>query len=192
MAGPRPEGSRQQPVPRAPRRPLNPRTLVAWQRLELPASPDERLALCPDGSLWVDVDAFEEAAITARHAREAAVYRTAPDLYPGELLPQDRYEPWAEQRRAELRELFLSLLVELATLHEELGGHGPAIEALSRVVAEESTHEEALRFTRVPVVASGRTSLAGCSGRDVIPGTTAWERPGSGSDPGPAPDSIPA
>jgi predicted ATPase/DNA-binding SARP family transcriptional activator/DNA-binding CsgD family transcriptional regulator len=102
-----------------------------------------RLALCPNGPLWVDVDAFEEAANTARHAREAAAYQAALYLYSGELLPQDRYEGWVEQRRAELRGLYLSLLVELAGLHEDLGEHEPAIEALSRVVAEEPTNEGA-------------------------------------------------
>src|SRR5215218_3358419 len=64
---------------------------------------DGRLALYLDGPLWVDVEVFEEAANTARHAHEAAAYRAAIDLYSGELLPQDRYEPWVEQRRAELR-----------------------------------------------------------------------------------------
>jgi hypothetical protein len=63
----------------------------------------ERVALCPDGPLWVDVDAFEEAAITARHAREVAAFRAALDLYTGELLSQDRYEGWVEQRRARAR-----------------------------------------------------------------------------------------
>jgi DNA-binding SARP family transcriptional activator len=103
----------------------------------------ERLALCPDGQLWVDVDAFEEAATMARHALEPAAYRAAIDLYSGELLPQDRYEPWVEQRRAELRGLYLSLLVELAGLYEEGEEYGSAIEALSRVVAEEATNEGA-------------------------------------------------
>ncbi len=126
---------------------------VARRTLE-PSAPDgaassylnlqgERLALCPDGRLWVDVDAFEEAAIMARHAHEPAAYRAAIDLYSGELLPQDRYEPWVEQRRAELRGLYLSLLVELAGLYEEGEEYASAIEALSRVVAEEATHEGA-------------------------------------------------
>jgi predicted ATPase/DNA-binding SARP family transcriptional activator/DNA-binding CsgD family transcriptional regulator len=101
------------------------------------------LALRPNGLLWVDVDAFEEAANTARHAREAAAYQAALYLYSGELLPQDRYEPWVEQRRAELRGLYLSLLVELAVLHEKHGEFESAIEALNRVVAGESTHEGA-------------------------------------------------
>ncbi len=72
----------------------------------------EQLTLCPDSPLWVDVEAFEEAAATARHALEPAAYRAAIELYPGELLPQDRYEPWAEERRVDLQELYLSLLLE--------------------------------------------------------------------------------
>ena len=93
--------------------------------------------------MWVDVEAFEEAAITARHAREPAAYRAAIDLYSGELLPQDRYEAWAEERRAQLRGVYLSLLLELAGVYEERKEFGEAIEALGRVVAEDPTHEEA-------------------------------------------------
>ena len=63
--------------------------------------------LCPDSPLWIDVEAFEGAAATARRVLEPAAYRAAIDLYSGELLPQDRYERWAEERRAELREVQL-------------------------------------------------------------------------------------
>src|SRR5215210_8003403 len=103
----------------------------------------ESLALSPEGPVWVDVEAFEQAASTARHSLEPAAYRAAIDLYSGELLPQDRYEAWAEQRRAELRGLYLSLLVEVTALYEERKEFGEAIEALGRVVAEDPTHEGA-------------------------------------------------
>jgi DNA-binding SARP family transcriptional activator len=103
----------------------------------------ERLALSPEQPVWVDVEGFEEAATTARHALEPAAYRAAIDLYSGELLPQDRYEAWAEQRRAQLRGLYLSLLLELAGLYEERKEFGKAIEVLERVVAEDPTHEGA-------------------------------------------------
>src|SRR5829696_2387315 len=53
---------------------------------------DESLALSSARPVWVDVEAFEEAAIAARHARETAAFRAAIDLYSGELLPQNRYE----------------------------------------------------------------------------------------------------
>ncbi len=103
----------------------------------------ESLALAPVGPVWVDVEAFEEAAAATRHAREAAAYRAAIDLYSGELLPQDRYETWAEERRSQLRGTFLSLLLELAGIYEEREEYGEAIEALGRVVVEDPTHEEA-------------------------------------------------
>ena len=61
---------------------------------------DEQLTLCPDSPLWVDVEAFEQTAATARHAMEPPAFRAAIDLYAGELLPEDRYEPWVEERRA--------------------------------------------------------------------------------------------
>ena len=54
------------------------------------ASEDESIALCPSGELWVDVDAFERAAATARRSGEPAACRAArkrqapgADLHPG-------------------------------------------------------------------------------------------------------------
>ena len=107
------------------------------------ASQGEQLVLCPKGELWVDVEAFEEAAATARRSRDRAAYRAALNLYAGELLPKDPYEEWAEVPREGLRQLFLSLLVELGRLYEERGEYGPGIEALRRAVVEEPTREEA-------------------------------------------------
>jgi DNA-binding SARP family transcriptional activator len=57
---------------------------------------DEQLALCPTGDLRVDVDLFEEAVETARRSRDPATYQAAIELYTGDLLPEDRYEEWAE------------------------------------------------------------------------------------------------
>jgi predicted ATPase/DNA-binding SARP family transcriptional activator/DNA-binding CsgD family transcriptional regulator len=103
----------------------------------------DQLALCPDAPLRVDVEAFQEASAAARHAREPAAYRAAIELYAGELLPEDRSEVWAEERREELRRTYLDLLVELAALHEERTEYEPAIEALRTVVAQEPPQEEA-------------------------------------------------
>ncbi len=126
---------------------------VARRTLEPPAPPGAasrylqlrggRLALCAQGELWIDVEAFEEATALARHTLEPAAFRAAIELYRGELLPQDRYEGWVERRRAELRGAYLSLLLELAGLYEERGQFGEAIAALSRLVAQEPTQEEA-------------------------------------------------
>ncbi|HZY57287.1 MAG TPA: BTAD domain-containing putative transcriptional regulator [Rubrobacteraceae bacterium] len=102
-----------------------------------------RLALCPEGLLWVDVEAFEEAAAAARRARNPAAYEAAVGLYAGNLLPEDSYEEWAEDRREELRRAYLALLLELAGLYEKGEDFGPAVEALRQVLASEPTHEGA-------------------------------------------------
>lgn len=107
------------------------------------ASGEGWLVLCPGGTLWVDVEVFEEAAATARRECDPAAYRAALDLYAGELLPADRYEEWTEERRQELRRLNLTIMAELADIHEKRGDYGAAIEALRRVTAEEPALEEA-------------------------------------------------
>jgi predicted ATPase/DNA-binding SARP family transcriptional activator len=104
---------------------------------------DEQLVLCPAGQLWVDADGFEEAASTARRSRDPSAYRAAIELYAGELLPEDRYEEWAEGRRNELRQLYLALILELAGLYQEREEHALAIEALRMAINEEPSLEEA-------------------------------------------------
>jgi predicted ATPase/DNA-binding SARP family transcriptional activator/DNA-binding CsgD family transcriptional regulator len=121
----------------------------------------EQLVLCPESPLWVDVDAFEEAARTARRLREPAAYEAAVELYAGELLPEDRYEAWAEGRREALRQLNLALHMELAALHEERGEHERGIEALRRVLSEEPAREEAhIGLVRLYVLAGRRQEAA--------------------------------
>ena len=104
---------------------------------------EEHIVLCPEGQLWVDIDAFEQAVLTARQARDPAVYRSALELYAGDLLPEDRYEAWAEGRREQLHQLSLALLLELAGLYEEREEHALAIEALRKATARAPTLEEA-------------------------------------------------
>ena|SRR5829696_4300109 len=69
------------------------------------ASEDDSLVLCPRGSVWVDVDAFEEEEARARRSGDPAAYRAAIDLYTGDLLPEDRYEEWVDNRRYSCRGL---------------------------------------------------------------------------------------
>jgi non-specific serine/threonine protein kinase len=89
------------------------------------------------------VEVFEQAAVLARCSEDPAAYRAAIDLYAGELLPTDRYEGWAEQRRGRLRETHLSLLLGLARRHEERREHDFAAEVLREVLAEDPAREEA-------------------------------------------------
>jgi predicted ATPase/DNA-binding SARP family transcriptional activator/DNA-binding CsgD family transcriptional regulator len=107
------------------------------------ASRSQHVVLCPEGNVWVDVETFEEFAWYARMSREPEAYEAALDLYAGELLPGDPYEGWAEGRRRQLRETYLSMLSGLTTAYEERGDHFSSIEALQRVVREEPADEEA-------------------------------------------------
>jgi predicted ATPase/DNA-binding SARP family transcriptional activator len=103
---------------------------------------DGVLTLAPSEQVWIDVDAFERAAVDARRTREIDAYRTACELYVGDLLPEDRYEDWAGERRAALRELYLTLVAEMADGLERSGHFAEAVEALERVVAMEPSRED--------------------------------------------------
>jgi DNA-binding SARP family transcriptional activator len=94
--------------------------------------------------VFVDADAFEAAAGTARRSKDPRAYALALQLYAGELLPQDRYADWTARPREMLRDLQLDLLSELGKLHLERGQYQQAIDAFVRVVAEEPTHEQAV------------------------------------------------
>ncbi len=73
---------------------------------------DETLHLVAE----VDVDRLELAAADARRLGTPTAYRSALSLYEGELLPENRYEDWAEARRGELAHLVAELTQELAAL----------------------------------------------------------------------------
>ena len=64
----------------------------------------------------VDVDRFEQAAGHARRVGTAAAYWAALSQYGGELLPENRYDDWADDRRDELAALALELEEEAAAL----------------------------------------------------------------------------
>jgi DNA-binding SARP family transcriptional activator len=136
---------------------------------------EEHVTLCPHHPLRVDVEAFEEAASTARKEEEPAAYRAAIDLYAGELLPTDRYQEWVEERRRELRESFLSLLVELAGFCEGRGEYEAAVEALARAVANEPAHDP---VTSSP---SGSNRVDTGDSTSRVPGVVAYFRGGSRS-----------
>src|SRR5579872_6153310 len=101
-------------------------------------SRDDCVWLEPDG-LWVDVDAFQ-AAIAAGDAAGAL------GLFRGDLLPDDRFEPWAAELEhgEELgrASLVLERVVELDPLNEE------AHLRLARVQAKGGHRHLALRTCR--------------------------------------------
>lgn len=96
---------------------------------------DDLVSLDAD-ELWVDVDAFEAAA-------RAGDVQAALELYKGDLLAEDAYEPWAAGRREQLRTDVAGLLLDRAAELERETKHRAAAALLERLVALDPLHEEA-------------------------------------------------
>jgi predicted ATPase/DNA-binding SARP family transcriptional activator len=103
----------------------------------------EELHLCPEGAVWIDVEAFRAAVSRAQGSRNPADYRAALKLYSGNLLPEDQYSDWAELPRQALCQEYQSLKLALAHLLERLGDYATAIETLREVHANDPACEEA-------------------------------------------------
>ena len=121
---------------------------------------DDMLVLCPGGQVEVDVDAFDAAVARARETGTVADLRAALALHGGELLPEDRYEPWASGRREALGEAHLGLLLDLAGRLDEGGEAEAAIEALEQAVVLDPLHEGAHRALMRLFAAAGRRQQA--------------------------------
>ncbi len=118
-------------------------------------SAGDALALPLD--VWIDVHAFQAAAEAARRARDPRAYRDAIALHAGDLLPEDRYEPWVMERQEELRAEYLALLAEMADLLESRGDLDEAAAAMRRVVESEPLDEDAsVRLMRISALAGRR------------------------------------
>ncbi|HEY4279047.1 MAG TPA: BTAD domain-containing putative transcriptional regulator [Conexibacter sp.] len=124
------------------------------------ANDGERVMLDPPGGLRIDVEAFERAAEDALATPTTAALQHAASLYRGELLPEDRYEPWATARRQWLRDRYVVVVVELAAKLEHDGEPAAAIAALLRAVAEDPLHEPAQRALMSLYAATGRRQRA--------------------------------
>jgi DNA-binding SARP family transcriptional activator len=70
----------------------------------------DNVLLCPEADTTVDVELFEDLARRALATQDVGAAHQALKRYGGELLPQDRYEAWAEERREQLRLWYLDLL----------------------------------------------------------------------------------
>jgi DNA-binding NarL/FixJ family response regulator len=110
---------------------------------------DHELVSLHADSLWVDVQAFELAASSARAAGTAIAYETALEQYTGELLPEDLYDDGVATRRASLAELARELSLELASIYERQAEYPAAIGTLQRAllsdIADEDVHVALMR-----------------------------------------------
>ncbi len=89
---------------------------------------------------WVDARQFTAAA-EAAHDPESC--QAALALYPGDLLPDDRYEEWTLQPRRALHQQYADLLLRLARALEERQDFPSAIAALSRLLVSDPAGEDA-------------------------------------------------
>jgi len=113
-----------------------------------------QLTLRPD--VWVDVDAFEEAASAGGPERWAQ----AVALYRGDLSPEDRDSPWLQGRRALLRTRFLDAALPLARGAAQRGDAPLAIPLLRRVLEVDPATEEAHRLAMRLLAETGRRAEA--------------------------------
>jgi DNA-binding SARP family transcriptional activator len=123
-------------------------------------SRDDVLMLAPQRRVKVDVEAFESAAAHARTSGDPSDHRAAIALYGGELLAEDRYEPWAVARREAVAEARLGLLVDFARCLTEAGEVDAAVDALQQAVVADPLHEGAHRALMRVFVRAGRRQQA--------------------------------
>ena len=111
--------------------------------------------------LWIDVDAFDAAV-------RAGDVAAAIGLYAGDLLPENRFETWAETPRTRLRAAVVRLLLDHATNLEVAGEAGGATLSLERIVGFDPLHEEAHeRLMRLSAAAGDRNAALRWYGRLV-------------------------
>jgi DNA-binding SARP family transcriptional activator len=111
------------------------------------------LVVLPAGT-EVDITVFEAdaadglgAAARGDYRRGEALGRSALALYRGNVLPEDRYEAWAEWPRERLRRTYLGLLDLLAARAEARGEIDEAVRLFQQAVDVEPYDEQ--RYVRV-------------------------------------------
>jgi predicted ATPase/DNA-binding SARP family transcriptional activator len=104
---------------------------------------NENLCLSSGIPVWVDVEHFENAAKTARKSQDIDAYCAAIELYPGDLLPEDRYADWTMDSRERLRQEYLGLLLELGSIYEANGDYKAAIQIFQKLIQADILNESA-------------------------------------------------
>lgn len=91
------------------------------------------LVLWPGASVETDVERFERAAQAALGGNDVSAFRTAADLYRGDLLPDDRYEAWLFEARGRLRKRYVDVL-RAGAFWDRLAEEDPTDEEAARAL----------------------------------------------------------
>ena len=118
------------------------------------------LSLVPSDDVWIDAEAFQAAAASARNSGDIRRCRGALSLYSGDLLPEDLYESWTQRSRDALRSTYLELLFSTARLQEERGAPTEAAETLRRLIEADPLNEAAYASLMQIHARSGRRDQA--------------------------------
>ena len=84
------------------------RRALGWE--EAVAIVDGMIELAPGATVEVDSERFEREALSAQRSCSVNQFVEAADVYTGDLLPEDLYEPWSEEARANLRRRYSQVL----------------------------------------------------------------------------------
>lgn len=129
---------------------------------------DGNYRLNPNGSIWIDSEAFGEhyergRALQAQSlsAEARCEFEKAEALYTGDYLEEDTYEDWTVLRREELRDLYLDLLGRLAMLSERDQAHFDVIRYCHKIVLADPCREDAYRMLIKSHAALNQVARAG-------------------------------
>jgi DNA-binding SARP family transcriptional activator len=103
--------------------------------------------------LWVDVDAFDQAV-------DGDDLQGAIALYTGDLLLEDRFEPWTEPRREQLRVRHERVLLDWSRELAARDDLRTSMSTLERLVELDPLHEEAHADLIRVLARSGQHRLA--------------------------------
>lgn len=103
----------------------------------------QHLYLSLDKPVWVDLEAFEAAADHASESSDVAAHNAALALYQGDVLPHGLFDTWIAEWREAARQRYVTLLLDLADLHEGRGELALMIHTFKRVLTADGTNEDA-------------------------------------------------
>ena len=118
--------------------------------IELVVYDDGQYRIAPDARLLLDFELFEaQWELGQRFERggqteqAAAAYASAERLYRGDFLEDDSFVEWTVVRREYLRDLYLNLLLRLATLAYEHGDEAGCVSRCHKILREDPCSEDA-------------------------------------------------